>query len=297
LKGVPATNQPMKKLFTLFAFTAALHLCAQTQVNTASFTFSGGVYPTFSTLFTKADAALVEKWYKEQLKGISADMGGKKEIMSIGTRLPEISSDTIRVFVKVDQPKKSEDVTVHAAFRVNGVFVGPDSDPRQTEGCRSWMYQRAVMLKKELVQKELDEATRHSLRLESDMANLVKEKDRAQGNLEKTQQRITEDEKEKADTDGRSTSLASQVDAKRQEIANGPTEKNAKEMQDLLKEQGKLKSTSEKLTKSIADGKNKVVEIQEHIKKNLAEQDAKGKAIEAQKKLVEELRTKLANVN
>jgi hypothetical protein len=287
----------MKKLLTLLACSSALLLSAQTPVNNASFTFTGGVYPTFTTLYNKADAGMVEKWYKDQLKPISSDMGGKKEVMSIGTRLPEISSDTIRVFVRVDQPKKSEDVTVHVAFRVNGAFVGPDSEARQLEGCRSWMYQRAVMLKKEMVQKELDEATRQSLRLESDMASLKKEQERAQGTLEKTQQRITDDEKDKAETEGHLVTMNNKVEAKRQEVANGPTEENSKELQNLLKEQGKLKSTNEKLTKSIADGKNKVLDVQEQLKKNLGDQDVKSKAIDAQKKLVEDLRTKLANVN
>jgi hypothetical protein len=287
----------MRKSMTLLSFSAALSVLAQTSVSNTSFTFSGGVYPTFSTVFNKADAGGVEKWYKEQLKSISADMGGKKEVMSIGTRLPEISSDTIRVFLKADQPKKSEDVTVYAAFRVNGVFVGPDSDPHQVEGCKSWMYQRAVLLKKELVQKQVDEATRHSLRLESDMAGLLKEKDRAQGSLEKTQQNIVQDEQEKADVDGQSTVMVTSVDAKRQEVSNGPTEANSKALTELLKEQEKLKGKGEKLAKSIESGKKKVTDLQEQIKKNLADQDAKSKVIETQKKDLEALRTRLQNIN
>ncbi len=287
----------MKKMTTFLLLVSSLNVFSQTIVNNTSFTFSGGVYPTFSVTFNNADAGMVEKWYKTQLKSISADMGGKKEVMSIGTRLPEISSDTIRVFLKADKPKKSADVYLHAAFRVNGTFVGPDSDARQLEGCKSWMYQHAIMLKKELVQKELETTTKQQTILENELAGFVKEKDRAQNSIEKTQANITEDEQEKAEVEGKSTIMVTTVDAKRQEVANGPTEANTKELQDLLKEQTKLTGKSEKLAKNIESGKKKIENLQYQMKKNLADQDAKGKAIDLQKKLVEEVRTKLAGVN
>lgn len=287
----------MRTTSTLLGLFTALAIQAQTVVNTSSYAFSSGVAPTFSVTFPKADAAQVEKWYKEQLKSISADMGGKKELMSIGTRLPEISADTLRVFLKADKPKKAEDVTVHAAFRVNGAFVGPDSEQRQVEGCRSWMYQRAVMLKKELAQKELDAGTKRLGVLEGDLALLVKEKDRAQGSIEKTQGRITDNEKEKAEVDGESTAMVTTVDAKRQEVANSPSEENTKALTALLKQQEKLKGRSEKLTDNIADGKKKVEDLQFQIKKNLSDQEAKAREVDAQKRLVEELKAKLMGVN
>ncbi|MBL7984150.1 MAG: hypothetical protein JNM91_04090 [Flavobacteriales bacterium] len=287
----------MKQIVTLIALAFTLELAAQTAVNNSSYTFSTGVQPTFSVLLENADPAMVEKWYKEQLKAVSADMAGKKEVMSIGTRLPEISSDTIRVFLKADQPKKAKDVTVHAAFRVNGVYVGPDSDARQVEGCRSWMYQRAVMLKKELAQKALDAATKQQRVLEDQLAGLVKEKDRAQNTIEKTQGNIMDDEKAKVETDGEVVTMKTTIDAKKQDVANSATEENTKALQGLIKEEEKLKRKSEKLAKDIASGKKRIEDLQFQIKKNLEDQDAKSKAIDAQKKVVEELTTKLGAIN
>jgi SMC interacting uncharacterized protein involved in chromosome segregation len=287
----------MRYLLTLAALSLISGLSAQTAVNNSSFTFPSGVRPTFSVVFTKADAAQVEKWYKDQLKAISSDIGGKKEIIGIGTRLPEVSSDTIRVFLKADQPKKSEDVTLQAAFLVNGTFVGPDSEQRQVEGCRSWMYQRAVMLKKELAQKDLDAANKQLALLQTEQTGLVKEKDRAQSTIEKTQAAIVKDEQEKVAVEGESTALVTRVQAKQQEVGANASEENTKELQALLKEQQKLKSKGEKLTERIADNKKKVEDLQFAIKKNLGEQDAKNKMIEVQKKAVEELTAKLAGIN
>ena len=186
-----------------FAFLTFIGLCqAQTEVRTSSFAFAAGVQPTFSVQFKSADARTVESWFKDQLKDISADVTSKKDLVAIGTRLPEVSSDTIRVYVKADQPKKSTDVTLHLAFKAGGAFVGPDSEQRQVEGCRAWVYQEAVMLKKMLAQRELDAGTKQQARLEDALVMLVRENERLQKSIEKTQQNITEDEKSKADTEG-----------------------------------------------------------------------------------------------
>lgn len=287
----------MRNSLTLLAIGISLLLQAQTEVRNASFTFAGGVYPTYSVVFNGTDKAAVEKWFREQLKPISADMGGKKEVMSIGTRLPEVSSDTLRVFVKGDQPKGGKDVTAHVAFRVNNAFVGPDNDERQREGCRNWMYQNSVMLKKNIAQKDLEAGQKRLAHLEGELAGLVKDKDRAQSSIEKTQHNIVEDEQAKVGAEGEGKIMETTVEAKKQEVATSPSEENTKELQALMKEQEKLKKRAVKLTADIADDKKKIEDLQFQIKQNLSEQDAKAKAIEAQKKVVEELTTKLAGIN
>lgn len=287
----------MKKHLTLLALFVTFAVSAQTEVRNASYTFAGGVYPTYSVVFNGTDKAAVEKWFKDQLKPISSDMAGKKEVMSIGTRLPEVSSDTMRVFVKADQPKGSKDVTAHVAFRVNMAFVGPDNEERQREGCRNWMYQNSVSFKKNIAQKELEAGQKKLGLLESDLAGLVKEKDRAQNTIEKTQHNIIDDEKDKVEAEGEGKILETKVEAKRQEVATASTAENTKELQSMMKDQEKLRKKAIKLTGSIGDGQKKIEELQFQIKKNLAEQDTKGKAIAAQKIVVEELTTKLAGVN
>ena len=287
----------MKTSLTLLALSISSLLNAQTEVRNTSYTYTGGVYPTYSVVFTGTDKAAVEKWFKDRLKPISADMGGKKEVMSIGTRLPEVSGDTMRVFVKADQPKGSTDVTAHVAFRVDMAFVGPDSEERQREGCRDWVYQNSVMLKKNIAQKELEAGQKRLVNLESELAGLIKDKGRAQSSIEKTQHNIVEDEQAKVGAEGEGKIMETTVEAKKQEVATSPTEENTKELKSLIKEQEKLEKKAVKLTKDIADGKKKVEDLQFEIKQNLSEQDAKAKAIEAQKKVVEELTARLAGIN
>ncbi len=286
------------RYLTTFALLAFIGVCqAQTEVRTSSFAFAVGVQPTFSVLFKNADTRTVEAWFKDHLKDISAEVSSKKDLVAIGTRLPEVSTDTIRVYVKADQPKKSTDVTLHLAFKVGSAFVGPDSEARQVEGCRTWVYQETVMLKKMLAQRELDVGTKQQARLEDDLAMLVRENERTQKSIEKTQQNITDAEKAKADTEGELGNMLTKLDSKKQDVANAPSEENTKQLQALVKEREKLQRKSEKLAKDITNGARKIEDLRFEIKKNLADQDAKAKAIAAQKLVVESLRDKIANVN
>ena len=104
-------------------------------------------------------------------------------------------------------------------------------------------------------------------------------------------------EKEKVGTEGEGKMMETTAEAKKQDVVTSPSEENTKQLQSLMKEQEKLKKKAVKLTEDIADGKKKIEDLQFQIKQNLAEQDTKAKAIEAQKKVMEELTTKLAGVN
>ena len=287
----------MRTHLTLFALLFTAFTWAQTEVRNTSYAFAGGVYPTYSVVFKGTDASAVERFFKEQLKPISADIAGKKEVMSIGTRLPEVSADTMRVFVKAVQQKGAEEVTAHVAFRVNMAFIGPDNDERQREGCRNWMYQNAVILKRNIAQKALEAGQKLQARLEGELAGLVKEKERAENSIGKTQDRIVENEKDKIDTEAAITKMETTVATKQQEVTTAPTEENRKELQSLQKDQEKLRKKATKLTEDIADGKKKVEDLKFAIKQNLSAQDAKAKEIAAQKKVVEELTAKLAAID
>ena len=58
----------MRNLLLPIALTANLFAIAQTEVRNASYTFTGGVYPTYSVVFNGTDKAAVEKFFKDQLK-------------------------------------------------------------------------------------------------------------------------------------------------------------------------------------------------------------------------------------
>ncbi len=282
-------------------FFLAIHLTAlaqaQTEVRNTTFAFSGGQYPTFSVVFADIDAGDVEKYMKERLKPISLELGGKKEIMSIGTRLPAVSGDTMRVFVKAEQAGKGGDVTTHVAFRLNNSFIGPESAEQERTGCRDWVYQQAVMLKKNIAQEKADEEQKRLDHLQSDLAGLIKDKVRLENALEKNDRKVSDDQREREQVDGEGKLMAERVAAKRQEMNTAPSEQLTKDHESLEKEQEKLTHKAAKLAEDIADGRKKSEELQYEIKLNQLNQDLKNKEIAGQSKVVKEMVEKQAAID
>ncbi|HEX2617728.1 MAG TPA: hypothetical protein VHL57_09315 [Flavobacteriales bacterium] len=287
----------MKPILLAAAFCAATALSAQTPINNSAYTFSTGVCPVFCVSFPKSDKKAVENWYRGQLKPISADMTNKKELTAIGVRMPEVSPDTIRVLLQAQEGKRDEPVMLNVAFRVNNAYVGPDSDPRQLEGCRNWMYQHAVMFKKELAQRDLDEGIKVQTRLENDLAGLVKEKDRMHSNMEKTKDKGVEAGQDKVKYEGDLRTLQTAIEAKRTEVGATPSAENTEHLNTMLKDQEKLQDKAKRAADQEQSSKKKVDDLDYQIKKNLEDQDKKAKAIDEQKKVVDGLRTVLAAVN
>lgn len=287
----------MRPILIATTLLLAASLNAQTDVRPAAYTFSTGVCPTFSVVLPKSDAKTVENWYKGQLKPISADISNKKELTAIGVRIPEVSPDTIRLLLKAEEVKRQDGVTLHVAFRVNGAYVGPDSDPRQVKGCDTWMYQQAILFQKEMTQRELDEATKQQVRLENDLAGLVKEKDRAQSNLEKTKDKGVEAGQDKVKYEGDLRAMQTAIDAKKQEVASNPSPENTEALNTMLKDQAKLQDKLQRAADQEQSAKKKVDDLEYQIKKNLDEQDKKTQAINEQKKVVEAVRTRLNAIN
>lgn len=283
-------------LFFLGMHLAAL-VQAQTEVRNTTFAYSGGVYPAFSVVFADIDAGDVEKYMRERLKPISLELGGKKEVMSIGTRIPAVSADTMRVFVKAEQAGKGGDVTTHVAFRLNNAFVGPESAEKELAGCREWVYQQAVMLKKNIAQEKAEEEQKRLDRLQADLADLVKDKARLENALEKNDRKVADDQREREQVEGEGKLMAERVAAKRQEMNTAPSEQLTKDHESLEKEQEKLTHKAAKLAEDIADGRKKSEELQYGIKLNLLNQDLKNKEIAGQSKVVKEMVEKQATID
>lgn len=285
--------------FTLFlpGLLAALTAPAQTRVHQTTFTFSDGAHPTFMVEFEDADAGNVENWYKSQMKDISRDVESKKEIRATGARVPDIAPDTITVLCKAEKPRKGLPVALHLAFKVNGGWVAGSSDKRQAEAAHDFAYTKAVALKKHVLQLKLEDAEKTLGRYQAELATLEKDHGRYIEGIEKNRTKGTEAaaDKVQAEADLGSNNLS--VQAKQNEVSAAPSETNTKELQDLLKDQAKIKDRIERLGTDAVNAEKKIKDLEQAIEKNLADQEAKRATIEKQTAVVEELRTAVANVN
>ena len=153
------------------------------------------------------------------------------------------------------------------------------------------------MFKKEMAQQELDAAIKVQTRLESDLAGLVKDKDRAQSNMEKTKDKGVEAGQDKVQFEGDLRTTQTAIDAKKMEVAATPSDANTEALNAMLKDQTKLQDKAKRAADQEQSCKKKVDDLEYQIKKNLDDQDKKAKAIDEQKKVVEGLRTALAAIN
>lgn len=287
----------MRILILPVALLAATVSPAQTQVHQTTFPFSTGSHPTFMVEFEEAEAGSVESWYKGQMKEFSEDVESKKELRFTGIRAADVAPDTITMLCRAEQPRKSSSVNLHLAFMVNGAWVGPTSDQRLVDGATNFAYNKAVGYKKYLLQNQLTEAEKVLARLQSEQATLEKDHQRYVEGIEKNRTKGTEAAADKVQAEAELGTNELAVKSKQAEVGGSPSEQGAKELQDLLKEQAKLKDRIQRLGDDTVNAENKVKDLELSIERNLADQEAKRASIEKQTVAVEELKTTLAAVN
>ena len=104
----------MKTTITLLALVASLTASAQTEVRNSSFSFAGGVYPTYSVVFNGTDKTAVEKWFKEQLKPISADI---RDAAATAASAPLVLLYSEKITVRKTNSSHSAGVSANASSR------------------------------------------------------------------------------------------------------------------------------------------------------------------------------------
>lgn len=279
------------------AILANLVAQAQTDVRQSTFPFSDGSHPTFVVAYDNVEPDDAESWYRAQLKGLAEDVSNKKELRFTGTRVAEVHPDTITVLCKAERPKKSTTTSLHLAFQVNGAWVSPTSDKKQIDAAKDFCYTKAVAYKKYMLQQQLDVAQRDLSRLESEQSTLEKDKGRFEESIEKNREKGVQagQDKVQAEADLQANNVA--METKKAEVSASPSEANTEALQKLMKENDKLKDRIQRLGDQAVNAEEKVKELEETIKKNLSDQEAKLKAIDTQRAKVEELSKALAGVD
>lgn len=274
----------------------SIALNAQTEVMRSTMSFSDGTYPTMMATFENANASAVESWYKDQLRDASKDVSSKKEVRALGARVPEVMSDTITVLCKAEE-KKNDRVEVHLAYRVHGAWVGNDNlDAKYVDGAKKHALALAVRYNRQLLEAALANEQKGQGRSEGELADLIKEKGRVESSLEKTRNEGVEAEKEKTQAESDLKTNDSAVSSKHSAMGSNPTEEEAKQFLDLVKNGTKLKEKIEKETKKMDDAAKKVTELEEQLKDNVAATEVKQKEVDEQGKKVEAARKALEGV-
>ena len=277
----------------LFLAITAVGARAQSSVQVASFSFSSGIHPTLSFEFEGTDAKYVESWWKDELKRVSANVSSKKEVIGAAALLPQISTDTVRVLMKAEQRKGMPFVMAHVAFLTRDGWVGPASNAQVFEGAKAYVQQQSTLLRRQLAQQELTTGEKGLDKLNNELSNLKREKERAEASIEKAKQRAAEAVQEQERLAIEQDDLAVKVAEQRKDNADEPSAEGEKLLADLVKQEARLQDKRRRAGEDEVNQKKKAEELAWEVKQNAEAQVRKAAEVTRQEQLVKQLREKL----
>lgn len=283
----------MRNPLLLILALATVGARAQSSVQVASFSFSSGIHPTLSFQFEGADAKYVESWWKDELKRVSQDVSNMKEVVGAAALLPQISPDTVRVLVKAEQRKGMPFAMAHVAILTRDGWVGPASNAQVFEGAKTYVQQQSTLLRRQLAQQELTQGERGLDRLNGELNNLKREKERAEAGIEKAKQRSAEAVQEQERLAKEQDELALKVAEQRKDNAEETSAEGEKALADLLKQEARLQDKRRKAGEDEVNQKKKSEELVWEVKQNEEAQVRKAAEVARQEQLVKQLREKL----
>jgi hypothetical protein len=270
---------------------AAPALRAQTTPTMSAFQFSDGVHPTFDATFPDTDARTVASFWKNELKSISVKVADKKEMIGQAARIPAATSDTLRILIKVEQPKGSTTAIAHIAFLTTAGFVAPDSPKRLLDGCTAWVQQRTVALQRRNTQKVLDDAQRELGRQQGRLNDLKRDRARAENGLVSTAQKSDKATQDKAAAEKQLEELNSDNSLPADSTAAAKAEK------DRGRQRYKLQDRIKLLGHTIDSARKKTDKLNWSIKQNDQDQVAQQQVVDKQQAVVNDLQQKLQAIH
>lgn len=285
-----------KSLFLPFVLLLPWEVVAQDPVVSDALRFSDGVHPTLAMAFESTDARYVEGFWQDQLRRVAMRVDRKREVVASGVRLPEVSEDTLRIQMKAVMHKEAPFVTVHMAFLTTSGHVAPGGDAQAYEAARSYLWHHGSVLRRQLLQHDLTQADKHLARVRTELSLLIREHERAQVSLERTeraiQHAVAEQEQAQADLD----EIIRQILAKTAE-QGAPSEEEEREddrPEVLEKQEARARRRLEKAEIMQRATRKKVDELTWSIRRNEEAQERKRMEVLQQEAFVTSLREKLA---
>lgn len=269
---------------------------AQTTVTLGSYAFSTGVHPTFNFIFEGTDPKYVESYWKDELKKISVGVSDKKEVTGMGSLVPSISRDTLRILMKGEQSKGSPLLTAYVSIQSTIGYIGPNSDSTVQAAAIAFVQRHSTALRRQLAQQELTASEKDLLRLTTDLENLQREYERAQAGVIKSKEKAIEAAQEQKKTRSVIDELGPKVAAMRTEVNTTMNAELAKTLKGLEKEESKAVSQNGKALAKEQQMKKKADDLEREIKKNDEAQILKKKLIAEQETLVRSLKEKLDSI-
>lgn len=269
---------------------------AQTAVTPGSYAFRDGVHPTFDFQFEGTDSRYVEAYWHDELRKMAMSTSTKREVVANGVVLPQVSPDTVRIQVKAEARKGAPFVTAHVAILTTSGYLRPGMEGDAYEAARTFVQRHSTALRRQLAQQELAQAQKRQAFLEQELATLQRDHERALASIEKSGQRAGEAAQRQLQLNDELKALEERLAEARTQQASEPSEEGAKDLERLVKEEGRLHNQLKKAQELETGMEERAKDLERTVQRNQEAQATKQGELDRQRALVEALREKLAGI-
>ncbi len=166
----------MKKTFlaSVILLTSLFVSAQKIEVKEDNVKIGGAKNPALVVTIYEADKSTVEKAWKSLMKDYGAKVTNKDEIFADNATIKDMSANTVDVYATAEE--KDNTIVFTVAFDLGGAFVSSSTHSDQYKVAEKLVRKFAVDVSKEAVEAKLAAEKKKQKELESDLADLVKEK-------------------------------------------------------------------------------------------------------------------------
>jgi DNA repair exonuclease SbcCD ATPase subunit len=228
------------------------------------------------------------------------------ELVIMGTRISQISKDTINIYSAVIQTDSL--IKLVALYEIDSVFFSMTDDThhlhteKMHHHIKNFMHEFAVNQYKNSVEEELNQAEKQLKTKNKELKELSKQKTSYQKEIKESEQNIKSAEDKISSYEQDSERKLTEINNKKESMGslqNDPDLLNQAKTQlkTLEKEKRNIDSNLEKEQKNIVKNQSNIEELTRLIEANEEKQKEKMTEIEAREDLVNQIKLKLHGIN
>jgi chromosome segregation ATPase len=297
-------NRLMKKngllLALVFAGLNALN-AQEIAVRESSEKFSTGTQNAAVTTILENKAGNVMDAWKKVLKDFKYEKvkDNGNEVFGDNILIKDWGNNTVDFYAKFEEDKKARTVKMSVAVDLGGAYLSSSGDKDKYNFVEKMVREFAVQMTKEPITEAVKINEKALRKLEDQQKDLEKDKTKLNENIEEYKSKIGKAERDIVEKDVELVKKKGEVDVQKKVVsasagAVSEQAKSSKKILEKLEDQQKdLEKDKKGLKEDIEDYNKKIKKAQEDIKKNDESQVKKKAEVEAQRKVVDDVKKKL----
>ena len=296
----------MKNIITVTTFLLSISAFSQSiSVKESNEKFSTGSQNAITTTIieNKLDD-LLSQW-KKVLKDFKNEKvkDSDNEVFGDNILIKDWGNNPVDFYTKFEENKKDKTVKMMVAVDLGGTYLSSSKDKDKYKFVEKMVKEFAVKQSKAPIEDAIKDAAKLQAKQEDQQKDLEKDNKNLNNDITDYKSKITRAETDIVTTNAELEKKKSEVTIQKKVVeasagAVNEQAKSSKKIYEKLTDQEKdLEKDKKNLKEDIEKYKNKIKDAEKDIKKNDEDQVKKKAEIEAQKKVIEALKTKLNAVN